>query len=244
MKDLSRRETIGFLVILALITALVGTNALRLSRYNAPPVILREPSPPAAAPQNQAASSSLADAATLPAPAPAELVVHVTGAVKKPGVYRLPSQARGVDALEKAGGVTAEANPDALNLAARLEDGSRLHIPTRKEAPEVGPEPIASLVERDKNASKTAAKPVSSSATEARPPKTEKLSRPGQGTVALNSAGAEELQRLPGIGPAMAERILTYRKEIGGFRTLDELMDVPGIGPKKFERMQPFLRLK
>jgi competence protein ComEA len=81
-------------------------------------------------------------------------------------------------------------------------------------------------------------------ATSASPSRAQKLTNPGQGTVNINTASVEELQRLPGVGPSYAVRILQFRKENGPFTSADQLMDVSGIGPKKFEKIKPFVRLK
>ncbi len=71
-----------------------------------------------------------------------------------------------------------------------------------------------------------------------------KLKNPGDGTISINTADATELQRLPGVGPAMSERILQLRQEIGRFQSVEQLMDVPGIGEKKFARVQPFVTIE
>ena len=70
----------------------------------------------------------------------------------------------------------------------------------------------------------------------------DKLSTPGQGVVNINKASATELQQLPGVGPATAEKIISYRRECGGFRSPEQLIEVKGIGPKTFEKMRPFVR--
>lgn len=173
---------------------------------------------------------------------PIELVVHVAGAVHKPGLYHLPPTARANDAIKAAGGSKADANLDAINLAAHLEDGKQLYIPTRKEQPEGGaleqasPGPAATT-----HASAGHAGHAASSTSSGH---TEKLSSPGQGTININTASEEQLQRLPGVGPSYAARIVQFRKENGAFTSPDQLMDVSGIGAKKFEKMRPFVRIK
>lgn len=171
---------------------------------------------------------------SVPAP-PVEIVVHVAGAVKKPGVYHLSPTARAEDAVKAAGGATATAYLDAINLAAHVEDGEQLYVPNSSEQSAGGaaPTPARSAA----RAARPQTKPGSASHSN-------KLTRPGQGTVNLNTASTAELQRLPGVGPAMAERILDYRKTNGGFRQIEQLMDVSGIGPKKFEKMREFVRVK
>jgi competence protein ComEA len=141
------------------------------------------------------------------APAPSEpLVVYVTGAVRRPGVYQLRDGQRVVDAIERAGGVTAKADAVTVNLAALLIDGQQILIP-EAYAPGAGAAP-------------TGAGPVAS------------------GPVHLNSADVTALDALPGIGPATAQRIVDWRTEHGGFRTVDDLEQVPGIGPAKLDALR------
>lgn len=195
--------------------------------------------------------------ATEPAPKPdappavEDIVVHVTGAVKKPGVYHLPVGSRGEDALTQAGGVTKDANVDALNLAAKLEDGSQLYVPTRKEEPkalaqkeyEAGNAPVVvSATPEPSKPAHGAAKPAAHSAHSSG--SSAKLTDPSQGMVNINKAGEEELQRLPGIGPAMAARVIAYRQESGGFQTPEDLMNVKGIAEKKFAKLKPLVKVK
>lgn len=175
--------------------------------------------------------------ATVSAPPSAEVVVHVAGAVKKPGVYHLAVTARAEDALKAAGGATADAYLDAINLAAHVDDGQQMYVPNKKEQSAGGaPQPAAAV-----GSGKRAMKPGGKAGTSSRG---NKLTSPGQGTVNLNTASAEELQRLPGVGPAMAARILDYRKTNGGFQQVEQLMDVSGIGAKKFEKMKGFVRVR
>jgi competence protein ComEA len=166
---------------------------------------------------------------------PAEVVVHVAGAVRKPGLYRLSLGARVDDALKAAGGAKAEANLDAVNLAARAEDGTQLYVPTRSEQPQGG---ASASIAPPPTVSHNAHTSVSRASSHA-----EKLTSPGQGTVNINAATAEDLQKLPGVGPSYALRILQFRKDNGPFTNPEQLMDVSGIGEKKFEKMRPFVRI-
>jgi len=172
---------------------------------------------------------------------PDEVVVHVAGAVEKPGIYRLPPGSRVVDALKAAGGAKPTANPDAINLAARLEDGTQLYVPTRKEQPveRAEPPPTAAAYY-----ARPSPKPSSATASSRSASKSGKLTTPGEGTVNINTASAEELQRLPGIGPTTAARIIEFRQSNGPFSDPEQLMDVSGIGEKKFEKMKPFVRVR
>ena len=177
---------------------------------------------------------------------PEETVVHVAGAVKHPGLYHLKTSARNDDAVKAAGGATSGANLNAINLAARLQDGEQLYIPTKEEQASGGAsDGVAptSPVTGKSGVLKTLTpgkKPVAKSSKKGGG-KAGKLTDPAQGKVNLNTASLEDLQKLPGIGPAMAERVIEWRKENGGFQNAEDLMNVSGIGEKKFAKMQPFI---
>ncbi len=136
-----------------------------------------------------------------------DVVVHVAGAVASSGVYRLPAGSRVIDAVQSAGGLAPDAQPDAVNLAALLADGERVYVPRLGE--EVSP-----IV---------ATTPGSTVAA---------------GPVNLNSASADELDSLPGIGPATAAAIIAHRDLHGPFASLEDLADVRGIGPAKIEALR------
>lgn len=155
----------------------------------------------------------------IPEAGPGEVIVHVAGAVKKPGVYALSDKSRVIDAIQKAGGLAANADPDQLNLAERLVDGSQILVPLKGGAPAT-PTPL-----------------VSQGASQPRQPTAV------SGLVSINSASAGELDTLPGIGPATAAKIIEYRQTHGAFRSIDELAAVKGIGPKKLEQLRTRVRL-
>ena len=143
-------------------------------------------------------------------------LVHVAGAVRRPGVYRLRSGARIADAVRRAGGARRGAEVHAVNLAARIADGQQVVVPRR--SPGVG---------------RTVASGDVAAAGGA-----------GSGApVSLSSATAEQLDTLDGVGPATARKILEWRRHHGGFRSVEDLGQVPGIGPKRLaalrERVQP-----
>ncbi len=169
--------------------------------------------------------------------APAEIAVHIAGAVMKPGVYRLKPGARNEDALKAAGGAKAQANLDAVNLAAKVEDGAQLYFPTKEEQPGGAVDSASSGVGSFGKGASNPSSPASAAAGG-------KFTTPGQGTININSAGEADLQRLPGIGPATAARILAHRKQNGPFTAPEQLTDVSGIGEKKLAAMLPFVRVK
>jgi competence protein ComEA len=179
------------------------------------------------------------------------IFVHVSGEVAHPGLYRLGAGARVMDAVTGAGGATANANLDLLNLAERLQDGQKLRIPRLGESPSDGapppaaavPEPV--LLRADPPppvAMGLAPEPVAPSPSSGRA--AAKFKHPGDGTVRLNDATSADLQRLPGVGPSTADKITAYRDAHAGFKTVDELMEVKGIGPKKLAKMRPFVAVQ
>lgn len=159
-----------------------------------------------------------------------DLAVHITGAVEKPGLYHFPKGTRVDDALRKAG-LPADAEPNRLNLARKLEDGMQVRVPRNGEpVEEITVDPSASKavgLMSNTGGDSGQAKPKNAPA----------------GTVSLNRASLEELDTLPGVGPAIGKKIIEYRNRTGGFRTIEEIMEVSGIGPKKFAAMKDYLRL-
>ncbi|MDR2253698.1 MAG: ComEA family DNA-binding protein [Bifidobacteriaceae bacterium] len=132
----------------------------------------------------------------------------MAGAVAEPGVFELPAGARAADAVERAGGALPEADLAALNLAAPLVDGERLYVPLPGETPP----PVVNGGVASGGGSGSAVG--------------------GDGRIAVNSASAEDLTALPGIGPVLAARIVAFREANGPFRELADLGEVSGIGPK------------
>jgi competence protein ComEA len=139
------------------------------------------------------------------------VVVHVVGAVRRPGLYRLREGSRIADALSRAGGATRKADLALVNLAAPVADGVQVVVPRRlPTAPAGAPASTAS-------------------------------GTPGataQGPVHLNTATLEQLDALPGVGPVTAQKILDYRQQNGGFASVDELDAVPGIGPARLDQLR------
>src|SRR3954447_3444802 len=140
------------------------------------------------------------------APTGRELWVDVPGAVRRPGLYKVPTGSRLAAAVERAGGVSRRGDEAGVNLAAPLHDGEQVLVPARGAA------------------AATAAAGGSTAGT--------------SGPISLGQATEAQLEGLDGIGPALAGRILEYRQQHGGFRSLDELKEVSGIGDKRFEALQ------
>lgn len=261
MGQLTRGQTIGIVAFLAVITGWVGVTALHAGQSSSSPgIVVREAAPSAVArvplPSDMNHVPASVPSAPLPSPnfegsvadtSGSEIVIHVAGAVKRPGVYHLKLGARNVEAVNAAGGFSASANPDAVNLAAHSEDGSQLYIPTRTEQPSGGNGSRGT-------GSKSSVPAFASGVVPPRRPDAKsgthssrssgKFSDPSQGQVDLNTADAAQLQHVPGIGPAMAERILAYRRTAGRFQSPDDLLQIPGIGDKTYQKMRPYLRVR
>ena len=166
---------------------------------------------------------------------PTELIVHAAGAVVRPGVYRLPPGARVADVIDAAGGLSPDADGDRVNLAAPVADGERIWVPSRGE--QAPPDVIAGTGGGSVLASPSDG--TGGSTTDG-----------GGGTgptpatpLDLNQATAEQLDGLPGVGPATATAILAYRDEHGRFGSVEELLDVRGIGDAKLEQLRPLVRV-
>lgn len=171
-------------------------------------------------------AESSGDPAATASSAPTELVVHVSGAVASPGVVRLPSGARVDDALRAAGGATGEAELAAVNLARPVVDGEQIHVPVPGEEPPAvaAPAPAADA-------------PSAGDATGAGDGATGGGGA-DDGLIDLNSASVAELDELPGVGPAIAQRIVDHREQNGPFESVDQLEEVSGIGPATLEKMR------
>ena len=167
------------------------------------------------------------------------IAVHVAGHVKHPGLYHLDPQARVDDAVTKAGGATDDADVDKLNLAASIEDGTKLDVPGKGQ-PDSKSESLAP--DQPTLTSHTVSAPIASKSWPKTSPSRKGPKAPA-GKVSLNKASIEDLQQLPGVGPATAQKIVEYREANGGFKDVDEIQNVKGIGPVKFGKMEPYLAL-
>ena len=196
MPDISRRRALTYAACVLAVVALAG-------RMLAPTPSERPKAPPAAAQLDGEAE------------APPEVVVHVVGAVARPGLYRLEDGSRVDDAIREAGGATPRAALGGVNLAAPVADGQQILVPAEAAAATDDPAGAgsdgAAILEG--------------------------------GRVHLNSATIEQLDALPGIGPVTAQNILDYRTENGAFASVEELDAVPGIGPARLEQLKELVDL-
>jgi competence protein ComEA len=197
---------IGVLLVLGLLSA--GWLLLR-----ARPVALASPgevvtmgTPLQSAPTESPSSSASAT----------RLVVHVLGAVRDPGLVRLPENSRVQDAIDAAGGLTGRAHPGELNLAQLVADGQQLVIGTTDDP--------AGEVRDGREAGAGSGQPA-------------------MATLDLNRANQAQLEELPGIGPVTAQAILTWRQQHGRFSRIEELQEVDGIGPKTYAQLAPHVRV-
>jgi len=177
-----------------------------------------------------------------------DVLVHVCGRVRRPGVYRLKPHNRVLEAIKAAGGALPDGDMHALNLAALVEDGDRLYVPTKEEAQAALVQ--ATLAEAPAPAAPTSPSPAPSPPSPAPARKATATSAPPspkpkpRGKININKATPAQLQALPGIGPVMAQRIVAYRQQKGAFTKPEDLLDVSGIGPKTFAKMKEFVTVE
>jgi competence protein ComEA len=173
-----------------------------------------------------APSVALDDANAAPPPGAAErrsgrrVWVHVAGAVRRPGLYRVDADARAGAAVDAAGGLARRADPRAVNLAATVRDGQQIVVPARGE--------------------RAAAAAPSGGGGAAAPDSTGGAGGAGgtSAKLSLGSATVEQLEGLDGIGPTLAQRIVQWRDAHGGFQSVEQLREVEGIGEKRFETLR------
>lgn len=144
------------------------------------------------------------------APTQAEIVIDIEGAVNAPGLYTLAADSRVGEAIEAAGGFASDAQPGATNLAQKLSDGEQIFVPTIEET-----------------------QGATSAVSKAAMPSSKR-----DGKININTASAEELQVLSGVGPALSGRIIDYRESKGRFSSIEDIKEVSGIGETRFENLK------
>ena len=163
-----------------------------------------------------------------------EVIVHVAGSVMKPGVYRLKPNARVIDAVNAAGGVTPNADTAAVNLALPLLDAEQVYIPARSSQ-----KPHTTVAVRRKPPTAVGSPSSTSAAgTVGATPTTIRSA-----FININTATALELEALPSVGPSTAKAIVSFRTKNGPFSKAEDLLKVPGIGDGKLAAMKPFVAL-
>ena len=144
---------------------------------------------------------------------PSRIYVDIDGEVKNPGVYQIGADSRIFQVIEEAGGLTKNADTSSINQAETVYDGAKIHIPGKGEA---GGSPFL----------EGAGSPEASAGTSL------------QGKININTAGSDDLQKLPGIGQVTASKIIDYRTANGSFHSIEDIMNVSGIGDKTFEKIR------
>lgn len=160
--------------------------------------------------------------------------VYVSGAVREPGLYELPAGARAKDALEAAGGLREDAKGERVNLAKKLKDGSHVYVPSNKNSSE--------QLSSSKRQSASNAKHQATGSGAFALAGEESLGS-GEGKLNLNTATQTELMALPGIGEAMANRIIALRR-VRRFQRVEDLLQVRGIGQAKLAKLRPHVKVE
>ncbi|MEV5571445.1 ComEA family DNA-binding protein [Spirillospora sp. NPDC052269] len=203
------------LMIVGAVAVLVAVGYLWMARPRPEPVTASAGASPSL---SVSASDTSSHASAGPSGGP-QLVVQVIGKVRRPGVLTLATGSRVADALNAAGGVRPGTDTGALNLARKLMDGEQIAVGIHPPAPPPGQGP----------APPGGTMPGSPSGTSPGAP------------LDLNTATAEQLDQLPGVGPVLARRIIDYRTQHGPFRSVDQLQEVPGIGARRLTDLKPLL---
>lgn len=209
-KDLVKQFTQkNFLAIFAAIfvaVLLVAGHLGRTSAAEVPEDPVPEPSSPSAPTEKPSASQS-------------KVMVHVIGAVNKPGVVEVPAEARVITAIEAAGGVTDSAQLGELNLAMPVSDGSQIYVSAGEGKSEVRTGQTGGATAQGEG---SAAQAGGSAAG---------------GKINLNTASQSDLETLPGVGPVTASAIIDWRTKNGKFTSIEQLQEIDGIGPKSFAKL-------
>ncbi len=142
-----------------------------------------------------------------------KIYVHICGEVNEPGVYELKEDARVIDAIEAAKGLTQAASQQSVNQAEKLEDSEQIYVPSIKEVKDNVNQSVKSS---DSNSS---------------------INNAGNGKININTASQEELTTLPGIGVAKAQKIIAYRQQNGSFSKIEDIMKISGIKEGLFNKI-------
>ena len=197
---------IGVLLVLGLLAAGWLLLRARPVAVASPGEVVTMSTPPQTAPTASPSTSQSA----------ARLVVHVLGAVRDPGLVRLPESSRVQDAIDAAGGLTRGADPGQLNLAQLVADGQQVVVGTTDD-------PAGEVRDGGQTGAESGGRATA--------------------TLDLNRANQAQLEELPGIGPVIAQAILTWRQQHGRFSRIEELQEVDGIGPKTYAQIAPRVRV-
>lgn len=234
----SRHAVIACTLIVLCALAVVGLRLLLMRQPAAQPsslstVKVAKASPVATGSNTASSVPGGTSASSQATPSSSSLRIHVVGQVRRPGVVTVPAGSRVSDAVAAAGGLTAAADPAAVNLARPLADGEQVFIAKPGETHTPPPDAVASSSDAAPTAS-AGAKSLGGAPTDSA---TKDTATTG-GLVNLNTADLAALDSLPGVGPVLAQRIIDWRTEHQKFSSIDELNEVSGIGDKAMERLR------
>lgn len=159
-----------------------------------------------------------------------KIIIYIAGAIKNEGVYELDENSRIADCIEKAGGLTEDANLQDINLAYMLEDGMKIYIPKNSESNNHDNTESNATTENDK-------REVTVKNIENKNSKTQNVK------ININTATQTELETLPGIGSSTALKIINYRKENGKFKSIEDIKNVNGIGDSKYNKIKDMIKI-
>lgn len=168
-----------------------------------------------------------------------KIIVYVAGAVKNEGIYELDENSRIADGIEKAGGLTDEANIKDINLAYVLEDGMKVYIPKNSDKNDVEDE--TSIYVSKENGSSNKSDGGSKNTSSSKSTNDSQSTKSKSSKININTATQSELETLPGIGPSTATKIINYRKENGKFNSIEDIKKVKGIGDSKFSQIKDLI---
>lgn len=155
------------------------------------------------------------------------IIIYIAGAVKNEGIYELDKNSRIADSIEKAGGLTEEADIKDINLAYLLEDGMKVYIPKNSDNNELKDETNTYIAKENENTN------ISKNTN----------SDIKNGKININTATQTELETLPGIGPSIATKIISYRKENGKFTNIEDIKKVSGIGDNRYLQIKDLIKV-
>ena len=160
-----------------------------------------------------------------------KIIIYVAGAVKNEGIYELDENSRIADSIEKAGGLTEDANISNINLAYVLEDGMKVYIPKNSEKNEMKDDTDIYVSKESENTDTNTSTKIS------------KNTSTKNNKININTATQTELETLPGIGPSTAIKIINYRKENGKFTNIEDIKKVSGIGDSKYAQIKDLIKI-
>ena len=175
-----------------------------------------------------------------------KIIVYITGEINNPGIYELEENSRIAECIERAGGIKQNADITDINLAEILEDGEKIHIPAKGEK---SSNEAADIKETTNNAENKKTGESSKTVIENKQKdtgtstKTTTENKQKNTKVNINTATQTELEKLPGIGPSTATKIIEYRKEKGKFKNIEEIKNVNGIGESKYQKIKELIKV-